>query len=85
MPKYNMQKNSDTHFVIAQAKKIVTSQGKSPNANMHVFKNANNKWKRQAFMKKRIIGIITHETNLVSGANDEKVPKLASNRISEFF
>ena len=49
------------------------------------IQNANNKWKRQEFMKKRIIGITTHETNLASGANDEKVPKLASNRISEFF
>jgi len=38
MPKYNMQKNNNTHFVIVQAKKIVTAQGKSPNANMHVFK-----------------------------------------------
>ena len=37
MPKYNMQKNSNTHFVIAQAKKIVGAQGKSPNANIYAF------------------------------------------------
>ena len=38
MPKYNMGKNRNTHFVITQAKKIVTAQGKSPNANIHAFK-----------------------------------------------
>ena len=38
MPKYNMQKNSNTHFVIVQAKKIGTAQGKSLNANIYAFK-----------------------------------------------
>ena len=33
-----MQKNSNTHFVIVQAIKIGTAQGKSPNANIYVFK-----------------------------------------------
>ena len=80
-----MQKNSNTHFVIAQAKKNSNSAGEKPKLKYACIQNANNKWKRQAFMKKRIIGITTHETNLASGANDEKVPKLASNRISEFF
>ena len=33
-----MGKNRNTHFVITQAKKIVTAQGKSPNTNIHAFK-----------------------------------------------
>ena len=78
-------KKQQHSFCNNTGKKNSNSAGEKPKRKYACIKNANNKWKRQAFMKKRIIGIITHEINLASGANDEKVPKLASNRISEFF
>ena len=72
-----MQKNSNTHFVITQAKQIVTAQGKSPNANIHEFKMQTTNGSVKHLCKSALFALQhTRQTsNLASGANDEKGTK----------
>ena len=74
MQKCNKQKKCSTHIAINNAKKLVTKQKKSPKQNIYAFWNKFEK-KRDKHLRKSAKYTHGHtQTNLASGANDEKSP-----------
>ena len=85
MPKYNMQKNSNTHFVIVQAKKIGTAQGKSLNANIYAFKMETTNGSVKHICKSELFALQHTRQTWSVVPTTKKDQNVASNRISEFF